>query len=220
MKYILPSYHRNVPEKELLNDIKRAARRLKRKTISIELYNKYGKYSGGTIRRRFGTWNKMLEKAGLEPSRNQKVPPEELFLNIKKVWDKLGRCPIRDDMKKPLSKYTVGAYTGCFGLWRKALEAFVVYANSSSKNKKAWVMKKVIPKRTRTIRAATKAMRYKVLERDKYKCRLCGSSPATNPKVKLHVDHIKPWSKGGETVIDNLQTLCEDCNLGKGAQSN
>ena len=32
---------------------------------------------------------------------------------------------------------------------------------------------------------------------------------------KLHVDHIKPVSKGGKTVRDNLRTLCEDCNLGK-----
>ena len=33
--------------------------------------------------------------------------------------------------------------------------------------------------------------------------------------VELHVDHIKPWSKGGETVLENLQTLCATCNLGK-----
>jgi 5-methylcytosine-specific restriction endonuclease McrA len=31
----------------------------------------------------------------------------------------------------------------------------------------------------------------------------------------LHVDHIKPWSLGGLTVDENLQTLCEPCNLGK-----
>ncbi|MDR2876514.1 MAG: HNH endonuclease [Chromatiales bacterium] len=26
---------------------------------------------------------------------------------------------------------------------------------------------------------------------------------------------MKPWSKGGETVIENLRTLCSLCNIGK-----
>jgi 5-methylcytosine-specific restriction endonuclease McrA len=34
--------------------------------------------------------------------------------------------------------------------------------------------------------------------------------------VELHVDHILPWSKDGETVEENLQTKCSKCNLGKG----
>lgn len=41
------------------------------------------------------------------------------------------------------------------------------------------------------------------------------SSVAKNHLTKLHVDHIKPWSKGGTTEYGNLQTLCEKCNLGK-----
>jgi 5-methylcytosine-specific restriction endonuclease McrA len=35
------------------------------------------------------------------------------------------------------------------------------------------------------------------------------------PGLTLHVDHIKAWSIGGETVEENLQTLGEPCNLGK-----
>lgn len=34
--------------------------------------------------------------------------------------------------------------------------------------------------------------------------------------VKLHVDHIVPVSRSGKSVMGNLQTLCEDCNCGKG----
>lgn len=43
-----------------------------------------------------------------------------------------------------------------------------------------------------------------------------GKSPSSDIGTKLHVDHIKPFSKGGKTVLENLQTLCFDCNLGKG----
>ena len=28
-------------------------------------------------------------------------------------------------------------------------------------------------------------------------------------------DHIVPWSKGGKSVLENLQMLCTDCNLKK-----
>jgi 5-methylcytosine-specific restriction endonuclease McrA len=44
---------------------------------------------------------------------------------------------------------------------------------------------------------------------------MCGASPAKDPAVTLHVDHIEPWSKGGTTTLDNLQTLCSTCNIGK-----
>lgn len=29
---------------------------------------------------------------------------------------------------------------------------------------------------------------------------------------KMEGDHIKPWSKGGRTVLENCQMLCKDCN--------
>ena len=53
------------------------------------------------------------------------------------------------------------------------------------------------------------------MKRDNFKCCMCGRSPSTTIGLELHIDHIIPWSMGGETVIDNLQTLCSDCNLGK-----
>ena len=32
-----------------------------------------------------------------------------------------------------------------------------------------------------------------------------------------HADHIKPWSKGGKTIVSNGQVACPECNLAKGA---
>lgn len=40
----------------------------------------------------------------------------------------------------------------------------------------------------------------------------CGKTP---PEVKLHIDHVFPSSKGGSSKFENLQFLCELCNLKK-----
>lgn len=58
-------------------------------------------------------------------------------------------------------------------------------------------------------------IRYDILERDGFKCNYCGAKPEIGNNVKLHVDHIIPVSKGGKTETDNLQVLCQTCNLGK-----
>lgn len=59
-------------------------------------------------------------------------------------------------------------------------------------------------------------LRFKVLQRDHFKCVLCGDHPARSPECVLHVDHLIPWSKGGKTREENLRTLCGTCNIGRG----
>lgn len=59
-------------------------------------------------------------------------------------------------------------------------------------------------------------VRISVLHRDGYKCVFCGR--CAKQKVQLEVDHIVPFSQGGSNNICNLQTLCFDCNRGKGAR--
>ncbi|MFB5281804.1 HNH endonuclease [Peribacillus sp. Hz7] len=60
------------------------------------------------------------------------------------------------------------------------------------------------------------SLRFKVLERDRC-CKLCGRTPKDG--VKLHVDHITPYSMGGATILENLQVLCGECNIGKSNKS-
>ena len=60
----------------------------------------------------------------------------------------------------------------------------------------------------------TPALRSDVLRRDGYRCRMCGAS--SNDGVRLHIDHIIPVSHDGPSRLENLQTLCDTCNLGKG----
>lgn len=70
----------------------------------------------------------------------------------------------------------------------------------------------IMPKR-KTIPAK---IRQEVFKRDNYKCKTCGKSPATDSELSLEVDHILPYSKGGTNDIENLHTLCNRCNKGKG----
>lgn len=62
-------------------------------------------------------------------------------------------------------------------------------------------------------REITKTIRFQILNRDGNKCVVCGRD--TVDEVKLHVDHIHPVAEGGTDNLDNLQTLCNDCNSGK-----
>lgn len=64
--------------------------------------------------------------------------------------------------------------------------------------------------------AINKKLRYMIFERDNYTCQACGRTPATH-SVELSPDHKVPVDWGGETTIDNLQTLCRECNEGKQA---
>lgn len=59
-----------------------------------------------------------------------------------------------------------------------------------------------------------RSIRKKVMERDMYRCRKCGSH------IDLSIDHIIPESSGGEMTEENLQTLCLPCNKKKSTRSN
>ena len=50
-----------------------------------------------------------------------------------------------------------------------------------------------------------------ILERDGFKCVVCGKG--VKDGVDLHVDHIKPKDFGGEATIENGQTLCAQHNF-------
>lgn len=60
-------------------------------------------------------------------------------------------------------------------------------------------------------------LRYRALVQHGGKCQGCGRG--REHSIVIHVDHVKPISRFPHIKLEitNLQVLCEDCNLGKGA---
>ena len=150
-----------------------------------------------------------------------------------------------DIIKSGFSKYSIDTYKKRFGSWRKALESFVEWVNKrdeacadNTPSINTYTRNNLQPHKNmcikneseidgianptnqhfishKTPRNINLRLRFKVMQRDNFTCVICGASPAKDPNVQLHIDHIIPWSKGGETELNNLQTLCSKCNFGK-----
>ncbi|MCX6234457.1 MAG: HNH endonuclease [Bacteroidetes bacterium] len=208
-----PPKNAPVTSEDLLKDLQSVAGKLNTKKISQSLYLKNGKYGSTTIKRRFGTWNKALFKANLKLAKINYHSNKKLFENLLNVWQRKGAQPRQSDIDSSMSEIKSGVYKKRFGNWTTAVKKFIEYANekdiSATEKHDTKISKK------KTSRNPSLRLRFNVLKRDNFSCVKCGASPAKNPSVVLEIDHIIPWSKDGETEISNLQTLCQNCNLGK-----
>ena len=208
-----PPKNQPISTEELVEDLRSVAQKLNTEKLSQKLYTEHGRFNCTTFINRFGTWNKAVQKIDLKPANIFNYSDEELFENILNIWQHRGKQPTRRDLNSIPSKITQSPYNRRFNSWSVAMKEFIEYANGNDiatiKEKDASFPQK------KTGRDPSLQLRFKVLKRDNFSCVQCGASPAKNPETILHVDHIKPWSKGGETEIGNLQTLCEKCNLGK-----
>lgn len=222
---------KRISDVEMIEDLKGISEGIGKKIVTSREYGLHGKFSLPTISERFGSWSNFVLKAGLELAPHARsVHDADLFAEIERIWISLGKQPTTTDMKKGISKYSLDTFMRRFGGWRNALLAFIEYVNADGANEEiensiasppsqateidVTVLKSKVPTK-RTSRNINLKLRFTVLQMDNFRCRSCGASPARNPEVELHIDHIVPWSKGGETEIENLQTLCSKCNLGK-----
>jgi len=222
------------PDHALLGDLRRVARRLRTDRLSCRAYELHGLFHSEIFRRRFGSWTEALRRAGLHPA-SRRLTIEQLHHNMYALWRHFKGKPSVEKVTLRHSAVGWGAYVQRFGSWHRAQLAFTLWIRNPANRRKAyraWRGSKAerrraarrISSRPMKRRAAsgspivTLTMRFRVLRRDRYRCRACGRSPATDPKTVLHVDHIRPVSKGGGLggrALRNLQTLCKDCNLGK-----
>ncbi len=210
-------------DEDIIEELRSVAKKLGKQTITMKDLNENSNViSGSTIKNRFG-WRKGLELAKLNIAPlGKRYTNEECFSNLLDVWTFYGRSPKKLEMNKAPSVVGANAYIKRWGSWIKALESFVEEVNNTSGEEKetetVLSSQKLVVKNKIKIedqRDISIGLRYKVLSRDNFKCVRCGRSPATTLGVELHIDHKLPFSIGGKTTLENLETKCKECNLGK-----
>jgi hypothetical protein len=204
-----------VENDELLADLRRVAELIGSEKITQHKYTEIGLYDCSTHVRRFGSWNQALLDAGLSISNRVDISDKELFENIFRLWQYYGYQPHRSQLSRLPSTISQSPYNRRFGSWTETLKAFVEYANSTELDLVEKASTETVQSSPTTGRDPSLRLRWQILKRDRFTCCSCGASPALTIGVELHVDHKIPWSKGGKTIIENLQTLCSHCNLGK-----
>lgn len=212
-KFDLNAKRCRISDDRLLSSVKEYAKSVNFRYFSTTEFNKWrGRTAySGTIIERFGSWKKVLMLLGIEGGRERRYTPEELIDNLESIWKRLGYPPGKRQIGKLGLKISEHPYKTIWGSVRQACECLAAFHEGRLSKEK--LLKGSISACVR--RTIPLNIRWIVLKRDKYKCVKCGRSPSVNHKVELEIDHIKPVARGGTSDIDNLQTLCKDCNQGK-----
>jgi 5-methylcytosine-specific restriction endonuclease McrA len=145
--------------------------------------------------------------------RRRSYSGEELVSRLELVWRKMGRAPRAREMTRH-ANVSYWMYKTRWGSLRRACREVARW------RKGLITREELLRVQGRALRRkeVPAAVRYSILERDRFRCTLCGASPAVDPSVRLEVDHIRPVSRGGGMQASNLRTTCAPCNRGKGAR--
>jgi len=189
--------HPSISDEEYFKNLEDVWIRLGRQPHFSDMKIPFSKYSGSGYVHNFGTWRKALERFMEYVNKDVETTVE-------------GEKAIINEEKKPAQEVTQALI---LEYPNKELVYESVDKTPLAKSPKS--LQKAENKH-RTKREVNDRLRFRIMKKDNFKCYYCGRSPAIDPKIILHVDHIKPWSKGGETTFENLRTLCSNCNIGKG----
>ena len=161
----------------------------------------------------FGSWRRALELAGIKGGRVRRADPAELIDDLDRVWRKLGYPPGTNRINQH-GQFSPGTYNRVFGSIRRACELLADHKQGKLTREELLQQATARPKR----KPLPASLRWEILKRDNFTCTACGASRERDKRVRLHVDHIHPVSKGGTDDPSNLRTLCGRCNWGKGAK--
>jgi len=200
-------------DNDLLSSLKEYATIVGSRYFSETEYDKWKnkKAHSSTISTRFGSWKKALKILGIIGGREFKYTPQELVDNLEAIWKQLSYPPGKRKISKIGLKISETPYKRIWGSVNSACEKIAQYHARKITREELLRGNNLVNVR----QPIPLNIRFSVLKRDNFKCVKCGHSPSVNHKVELEVDHIKPVARGGTSDIENLQTLCKDCNQGK-----
>jgi hypothetical protein len=213
---------------DLISELKRVHAVVGKEWLTSNDFNAQSVTSEEAIRRRFGSFRKGLSAAGIpaHPFKARQFTDQQCFENIVEVWTHYGRAPEYREMFRSPSAIQGKTYVLRWGTWRKALKVFVDWASSDDQAVTPFDEPATLNAPQQSVhsfirveadcREVRPGLRFRVFLRDRFRCIACGRSPATDLNIELHADHIFAVANGGKTTLENLQTLCQGCNLGKG----
>ena len=97
-------------DEDLLSELKRLARALKRDGLSRRDIDENGRVSSGTVIKRFGSLRKALQAAGLKPIRFMKASDEELLGILIDLWTRT----LEKEGRRTVSPRSQGLRFCCF----------------------------------------------------------------------------------------------------------
>src|SRR5436190_522181 len=119
MKFELNPFHYNVPDRELLDDLRRVAGELSVQSLSQAQYGKHGKFSPATFKKRFLTWNKALSAAGLLLAKRAHVPSQEMLAELRRVATITGGSTLTRAEYAQHGLFSAATISKRFGIWEK-----------------------------------------------------------------------------------------------------
>ena len=223
-------------KERMLDELEKAAQKFDYIEFGWRDFDKVANIGAASVKKGFGSWKKALKALkehlnikGLDLS-PRKSPPNriysdiDIFNEIERIWIQLGHRPSRAEWELSSPKISYNGIKQRFGGWQKVCLKFIEYKMGHEieidEGKRNIEEKQEEKKKNNyevgDTRSIPLGVRMKVMNRDNYRCVKCGRSPATDIGIKLHLDHKIPFSQGGKSTEGNLQTLCQDCNIGKG----
>jgi hypothetical protein len=203
-------------KREIIESLKRYAELRGVDTIRTRQYDEWknSPFSTRHIGRVFGSWGKALQAAGLRSVKAGKLEFREMVGAFKSCWKEHDAPPSRRQLEVYLEKHRYpfrwSSYRCAYGGHEEL--ARMIVGVQEGRIPEANLFKRL---RRSSREPVSLKLRREVLIRDGHRCVKCGADPKTDKTVKLEVDHVKPASKKGPSVLENLQTLCFRCNSGK-----